>query len=63
MKTIVLTDVFSALDFSHTVNKGKYISKYMNNTIEKRRLGAGGVHNTDRSISENPTEKKGYTVV
>lgn len=33
MKTILLTDVFSALDFAHTVNKDKHTSKYMNNTI------------------------------
>lgn len=63
MKTLLPTDLFSALDFSHTVNKDKYTSKYMNNTIQKRRLDGGGVHNTDINISENPTEKKGYTVV
>lgn len=63
MKTILLTDIFSALDFSHTVNKDKYTSKYMNNTIKKRRLGGRGVHTTDRNISENPREKKWCTVV
>lgn len=63
MKTILVTDVFSALDFAHTVNKDQHTSKYMNNTIQKRRLGGGGVHNTDRNISENPREKKGYTLV
>lgn len=63
MKTLLPTDLFSALDFSHIVNKDKYTSKYMNNTIQKRRLDGGGVHNTDINISENPTEKKGYTVV
>lgn len=41
VKTILLTDVFSALDFSHTINKDKYTSKYMNNTIQKRKLGGG----------------------
>lgn len=33
MKTILLTDVSSTLDFSHIVNKDEYTSKHMNNTV------------------------------
>lgn len=62
MKTILLTDVSSALDFSHTVSKDKYTSKHMNNTIQKRRLGGGGVHDTYTNLLENPREKTKCTV-
>lgn len=51
MKTILLTDVSSALDFSHIVNKDEYTSKDMNNTIQKRRLGG-------TNLPENPREKR-----
>lgn len=63
MKTILLTDVSSALDFSHTVSKDKYTSKHMNNTIQKRRLGGGGVHDTYTNLLENLREKTKCTVV